>query len=214
MKVHRSIRTLSVVASAALILGAYVAPADAKKKKKPKPPPPPPPCAVYEPGEAGAEAPTTIVTDAATAEAPIVVELEADMGLADDLGLGEVDNTTSVFQNVQVDSANPNAGLYVKIEFTDRHDYDLYLLNAAGETAANSGVFNPVPEGATLPPPATLGSGSPEGGWAAGSGYESVTGINTPDCGGYTAQVKSYLTNGGAVTMSVWLGEVLAEPLA
>ena len=213
MKAGRSIRTLSVVASAALILGAFVAPADAKKKK-PKPPPPPPPCAAFAPGEAGAEAPTTIVTDAATAEAPLVIELEADMGLADDLGLGEVDNTTSLFQNVQVDSANPNAGLYVKIEFEDRHDYDLYLLNDAGETAANSGVFNPIPEGATLPPPLTLGSGAPEGGWAAGSNYESVTGINTADCGGYTAQVKSYLTPGGTVTMSVWLGEVLAEPIA
>ena len=212
MKINRYIRSASVLASVALILGAFVAPADAKKKK-PKPPPPPPACAPFAPGEAGAEAPTTVVTDAATAEAPLLVELETEMGLADDLGLGEVDNTSSVFHNIQVDSAKPNAGLYVKIEFADRNDYDLYLLNDMGETSANSGVFNPVPEGASLPAPATLGGGAPEGGWAAGSDFESVTGINTLDCGGYTAQIKSYLTQGGTVTMSIWLGEVLAEPV-
>lgn len=212
MKARGSIRTLSVVASAALILGAFVAPADAKKKKKPKPPPAPPACAPFTPGEAGAEAKTTVVTDTATAEAPVVVEFETEMGMADDLGLGEYDGTASVFQNIQVDSSNPSAGLYVKIEFADRNDYDLYLLTPAGETAANSGAFNGVPEGATLP--VAVGGGAPEGGWAAGSNFESVTGINTPDCGGYTAQIKSYLTPGGTVTMSAWLGEALAEPAA
>lgn len=210
MKAHRSIRTISVVASAAMILGAFVAPADAKKKKKPKPPPAPPVCAPYTPGEEGAEAATTIVTDAATAEAPVVVDLDSGPGLADDLGLGEYDGTSSVFQNIQVDSANPSAGLYVKIEFQDRHDYDLYLNRADGSTAANSGAFNAVPEGASLP--VGIGGGAPEGGWEAGTNYESVTGINTTDCDGYTARVKSYLTNGGAVKMSVWLGEALVEP--
>lgn len=211
MTAKRSIKTLTVLASAALIATSLLGgTADAKKKKKPKPPPAPPACAPFAPGELGAEAPTTVVTDAATAEAPVVVELETDMGLADDLGLGEVDNTTSVYQNVQVDSANPSAGLYVKIEFADRHDYDLYLLNSEGATAANSGVFNPIPEGAS----AGIGGGAPDGGWEAGSDFESVTGINTPDCGGYTAQIKSYLTPGGTVTMSIWLGEALVEPAA
>ncbi|MDQ4124364.1 MAG: hypothetical protein M3134_02025 [Actinomycetota bacterium] len=211
VKASRYIRSASVLASAALILGAFVAPADAKKKKKPKTPPAPPACAPYTPGEVGAEAPKTVVTDAATAEAPVVVELEGGMGLGDDLGAPtDIDETSSVYQNIQVDSANPNAGLYVKIEFPDRHDFDLYLLNADGSTAANSGVFNPIPEGAHLP--IAIGGGSPEGGWDGGSNYETVTGINTADCGGYTAQIKSYLTPGGAVTLSAWLGEALVEP--
>ncbi|HEX2056806.1 MAG TPA: hypothetical protein VHI71_00415 [Actinomycetota bacterium] len=205
----RSIKTLSVLASAALIATSLLGgTADAKKKKKPKTPPAPPACAAFVPGEAGAEAPTTVVTDAATAEAPVVVEFEADMGLGDDLGAPTpYDETTSVFNNVQVDSANPDAGLYVRIDFPDRHDFDLYLLNAAGETAANSGEFNVVPE-------AELGGGTPDGAWEAGTGYESVLGINTPDCGGYTVQTKSYLTPGGAVTLSMWLGDALAEPAA
>lgn len=209
MKTQRVIRTIGVLASSALILGAFVAgPADAKKKKKPKPPPP---CAAFAPGEEGADAKTTVVTDAATAEAPVVVELEAGMGLADGLGLVDAyDQTSSVYQNIQVDSASAAAGLYVKIEFPDRHDYDLYLNRADGATAANSGAFNPTPEGTAV----GVGGGSPDGGWEAGSNYESVTGINTADCDGYTARVKSYLTNGGTVTMSIWLGEALAEPAA
>lgn len=211
MTATRSLKTLSVLASAALITTSLLGgTADAKKKKKPKPPPAPPACAPYAPGEAGAEAPTTVVTDTATAEAPVAVEVETDMGLGDDLGLGEVDNTTSVYHNIQVDSANPSAGLYVKIEFPDRNDYDLYLLTPAGDSAANSGVFNPVPEGAEV----GLGGGAPDGGWEAGSNFESVTGLNTADCGGYTAQIKSYLTPGGTVTMTLWLGEALAEPEA
>ncbi|HEX2196986.1 MAG TPA: hypothetical protein VHJ76_08690 [Actinomycetota bacterium] len=211
MAARRSLKTLSVLASAALIATSLLGgTADAKKKKKKPKPPAPAACAAYAPGEAGTGAPTTVVTDAATAEAPIVVELATDMGLGDDLGLGVVDQTTSVYQNIQVDSNNPSAGLYVKIEFADRHDYDLYLLNAEGATAANSGVFNPIPEGAEQ----GIGGGAPEGGWEAGSNYESVTGINTPDCGGYTAQIKSYLTPGGDVTMSIWLGEALVEPAA
>lgn len=217
MKASRYIRTASVVASAALILGAFVAPADAKKKKKPKPstPPLPPACAPYTPGEISKDAPTTVVTDAATAEAPIVVEFEAEMALADDLGLPGIvgqesvyDRTASVYQNIQVDTANPSAGLYVRIDFPDRNDFDLYLLNADGTVAANSGVFNPIPEGADV----GIGGGAPDGGWQAGSNFESVTGINTADCGGYTAQIKSYLTPGGTVELSMWLGEALVEP--
>lgn len=213
----RTTKTLSVLASAALVLTGMLAGTADAKKKKPKPPPAPPACAPFVAGEAGAEAPTSVVTDAATAEAPVVVELEGGMGLADDLGIPGIagrpsvyDETSSVFQNIQVDSANPSAGLYVKIEFPDRHDFDLYLLNSEGTAAANSGVFNPIPEGAHLP--IAIGSGSPDGGWDGGSNYESVTGINTADCAGYTAQIKSYLTPGGAVKLSMWLGEALVEP--
>lgn len=208
MKAHRYIRSASVLASAALILGAFVAPADAKKKK-PKPPPPPPVCAAYTPGEQGAEAATTIVTDAATAEAPVVVDLTADVGLPSTPTVNGVgaDGTSSIFQNIQVDTANPTAGLYVRFEFPDRHDFDLYVNYADGSTAANSGEYNGLPgEG--------LGGGSPEGAWEGGTNYEMVSGINTADCAGYTAEMVSYLTNGGAVKLSLWLGEAVAEPEA
>jgi len=182
-----------------------------KKTKKPKKPKTPvtPACPAYVAGDEGAEAETTIVTDAATEEAPVVVELTAGAGLANDLGLagGAYDETSSIFQNVQVDTANPEAGLYARLEFQEFHDYDLYLNYPDGSTAANSGDFN-------IAPGHDLGGGSPDGAWEAGTNYESVLGIATDDCGGYTARMVSYLTNGGAVTLSLWLGEVTAEPAA
>ncbi|MFN2389478.1 MAG: hypothetical protein ABR575_07755, partial [Actinomycetota bacterium] len=52
-----------------------------KKPKKPKKPKPPAGCAAYVPGEAGADAETTKVTDAATAEAPVEVELDTGPGV-------------------------------------------------------------------------------------------------------------------------------------
>ena len=210
MKASRYIRSASVLASAALILGAFVAPADAAKKKKPKPPPPPPPaCAPYTPGDAGKEAPTTVLTDAATAEAPVVVDLTAEAGLPSLSVQGvQVIDRTSIFHNIQVDTVNPSAGLYVKIEFTDMHDYDLYLDYADGTNAANSGDPNVAPGNGYI------GGGSPEGAWEAGTNYELVKGINTLDCAGYTADILSYLTNGGAVRLSMWLGEAVAEPNA
>lgn len=207
MKASRYIRSASVLASAALILGAFVAPADAKKKKKPKPPPPPPPaCAPYTPGDEGKEAATTVLTDAATAEAPVVVDFEAAAGgpsLALQ-GVQIIDETSSLYHNIQVDSANPNAGLYVKFEFSDRHDYDLYLNYADGSNAATSGDSNTAPGEA--------GSGSPEGAWEGGTNYELLKGINTLDCAGYTARLVSYATTGGAAKLSMWLGEATAEP--
>lgn len=170
---------------------------------KPKPPAVPA-CAAYVPGEEGAEAETSVVTDAATEEKPVVVELNAGPGAG---SLGPYDETTSIFQNVQVDTANADAGLYVKFEFANMHDYDLYLNYADGSTAANSGDFNAAAGH-------DLGSGSPDEGWEAGTNYESVLGIRTPDCAGYTARMVSWLTNGGGVTLSMWLGDVVADPNA
>jgi hypothetical protein len=189
-----------------------------KKKPKPKPPvvPPGPPagsCPTYVPGEEGAEAETTIVNDAATAEKPVVVELTAGAGLGNDLGIPGIaggpsvyDETSSIFQNIQVDSSNPDAGLYATLNFPAFHDYDLYLNRPDGSTAANSGDFN-------IAPGEGLGGGGPDGAWEAGNDFESVLGIRTPDCGGYTARMVSFLTNGGAVTLSLWLGEIKADPV-
>lgn len=210
MTAGRSIKTLTVLASAALVVTSMLAGTADAKKKKPKTPPPPPACAAYEPGEEGAEAKTTVVTDAATAEAPIVLDLTAGPGLTSDLtGEHLYDETTSIYQNIQVDTANTNAGLYVKFEFPEYHDYDLYLNNPDGTTAANSGEFN-----AAVAVGESLGGGSPEGAWEAGTDYESVLGINTEDCRGYTAKMVSFLTNGGAVKLSMWLGPVVADPAA
>lgn len=167
-------------------------------KKTPKPPA----CPAYLPGEEGAEAELAVVTDAATEEAPLELEFDAPPGGG---SLGPYDETASLYQNVQVDSELPEAGLYARYEFPDGHDYDLYLNYADGSTAANSGESQPVNG---------LGSGSPEGGWEAGSNYESVLGITTADCDGYTARLVSWLTTGGATTLKLWLGEAKVDPNA
>ncbi len=199
MRTQRMSRTLSVLACAALIVGAFTAaPADAKKKRKPKAPA----CPAYTPGDAGKDAETTVVTDAATAEAPVVFEATAARGLGAVLAYNQ---TSSIYHNIQVDTAGPSAGLYVRFEFPEYHDYDLYLNYAEGGTAASSGDFNTAPGH-------DLGSGSPEGAWEAGTDYEMVMGINTADCAGYTARLVSFLTTGGAVKLSMWLGDVVAEP--
>ena len=197
-------RTLAMLVTGSLLAGLIALPAAeaaTKKKRKPKPPS----CATYVPGEAGTDQPLALVTDAATEEAPVVVELEAAPGFSrDPFGLGAWDETSSVYHNVQVDSAAPEAGLWVRIEFTEYHDYDLYLLRPDETTAASSGESQPV---------AGAGGGT-DGGYEGGSNYEMVTGVRTPDCGGLTTQVLSYLTTGGPVTLSYWLGEIKVDPEA
>lgn len=176
-------------------------------KKPGKPKPPVASCPAYVPGEEGTEAETAIVTDAATEEKPVELDFDAPAGEGNDLGVGQYDGTASLYQNIQVDTQSADTGLYVRYEFQDRHDYDLYLNYPDGSTAANSGDFNVAPgEG--------LGSGAPEGGWEAGSNYEQVMGIRTADCAGYTARLVSFLTTGGATKLKIWLGPVVADPAA
>lgn len=177
------------------------------KKKGCKPvPPPPASCAPYVPGDNGKEAPVINVTDAATAESPVVVEFDAGQGLAAApvLGIPVPDTTTHTFHNIQVDSASPEVGLYVRLEFADRSDYDLYLQHADGTEADHSGDFNSVVES----PVHSCGGTS----CSSGSNFEEIDGIATADCGGWTTDTVAYLTQGGNVTMKVWLGEVKAAP--
>jgi len=162
-------------------------------------------CAPYTPGEEGAEAETSVLTEAATEENPVVVEYEAEMGGPTSPFVDAFDLRSFLFHNVQVDSASPDTGLYVRTEFTDGHDYDLALFHGDGTEAASSGESQPEPG---------LGAGSPEGAWEGGSNYEMLKGIRTADCAGYTARVAGYLTSGGPVTISMWLGPVVADPAA
>src|SRR5688500_750099 len=65
----RTIRGIAVLASVGLLVGAFaVGPAEARKKKKKKKPVA---CAPYAPGENGADQKVTVITDAATADAPV-----------------------------------------------------------------------------------------------------------------------------------------------
>ncbi|HEX2295992.1 MAG TPA: hypothetical protein VHN37_11860 [Actinomycetota bacterium] len=209
MSKQRSIRTLSVIASAALIVGAFTAgPADAKKKKKK-----PAGCATFAPIEPNSpsgetaevlEQPVVKVTDEHTEEAPLVFEYEHGPALWS-ITQDPIQEDT-VFFNIQVDSANPETGLYVFQEWAKQpgSDMDLYVWDGAtGEEATHSGSSNvtpvPISEGSNI-------HGQGTGAW----GLESVSGFPVLDCAGFTVESRAFSTAGESMTMSIWLGEQVA----
>jgi hypothetical protein len=169
--------------------------APGQKKKKPKK------CAPYEPGELGAEVEeeTTIVTDAATEEAPIEVPVETAEGLgftSTDPG-GDTGPTSHVYQNLQVDPKAKTTGLYVRVEYSPAFDYDIFLRLADGTAVAYEADFNPAPG---------TGLGGLEGAHAE-QGAGQIDGYEANDCDGFTMDIASAITPGGEVTMKLWLGE-------
>lgn len=203
MTEHRRVRAAVVVAMSALLVGATLAlPAEAQKKKKKKPKPTVAVCAAYAPGELGTGAETSIVTDEATAEAPVEVTVPTEAGLgftSADPG-GDTGDVTHAYHNIQVDTALPEAGLYIRVEFTPLWDYDVFLRDPAGTSVAYVAGFNQAPVG-----PA---DGSGHGGHSE-MGAEVLEGIRSADCIGYTLDIASAGTPGGDVTVQMWLGEAI-----
>lgn len=203
-------RTCAIVLALGLVVSAVVSgPATAaKKKKKPKKPAA---CQPFTPGERGAEKPMVVLTDAATEEAPVEQTVTLDLSLGDARlvsqipAAGPLAETYDQF-NVQVDTANPDAGLYALFEFPQRMDYDLDILHPDSSYAARSHDFNPI-----------LGSGFGENGGHAGEATpssEKIVGLRTADCGGWTVEAVNWLGNGGEFTIKLWLGEAQNDPLA
>lgn len=188
----------------ALVLALVAAaPASAKKKKKKKPPAV---CATYTPGEIGAEGETVVLTDAANEEAPLVHTVSLDPSIANIEG----DPTKAVF-NVQVDSAAPEAGLYVRMEFPAQRDYDLWLTYSDASVAASSHEWNTVYLPVVGYPPVLQGNDSHGNESSATS--EAFMGIKTSDCGGYTVEVENWFGEGGDFDLSLWLGEAAIDPI-
>ncbi len=168
------------------------------------PPPATSTCAApYAPGEKGTGKPTLLVTSAATEAAPVTQDLKIGQSVAD---FAPVAPTEDVF-NIQVDGpATADVGLYVRITFSTRRDYDLHLQYAAGGDGAAATSFN------TTHP----ASGGPV--FNAGHGgvgtdtTETVVGIRTKDCAGWTVVAQGYFTEGGAVKATAWLGEIVNDP--
>jgi hypothetical protein len=159
-------------------------------------------CPAYVPGEEGAEAPTTVVTDTATAEAPIEVAVEMP-GAA---GAVSPDDT-SVFHNIQVDTTAESAGLWVRFEMTEGEDLDIYLHYNDGSHAAGAAGLNPAPEDT----PAADGQDDAHGGHTEMTA-EQLDGIGTPDCGGYTLEMQSFSNPPGEHALLLWLGDTGCEP--
>ena len=211
-------RTCSIVLALGLVVsGSLAGPATAAKKKKPKKPPA---CAAYTPGELGAEAPKLVVTDAHTADAPLVHAFSIGANFHE--GLGDVVNeragqtvvppTPHQYVNVQVDSAAASAGLYVTWEFQSHQDYDLWAYNADGTAAASSHGFQPLMDTKGLPGDADQSNTATNHGGESTASSENLVGVITPDCGGYTVDLSTYFGQGGDFELKVWLGEGTTEP--
>lgn len=206
-------RTLAAAITAALVAGAIMVPATdavAKKKKKKKSPPIVA-CAPYEAGEQGTDKPTVIVTGAHTAEAPLEQTVTLAQSFADFV---IIEDPATDFFNVQVDSAADSAGLYLTFEFPTRRDYDLYVRWSDGSEAASSHGFNPLAE-AHVGPPSPIDPSNTSGNHAGETtaSSESIVGLTTPDCGGYTIETQNWLGEGGDFAIKLWLGEGTTEPL-
>jgi len=165
-------------------------------------------CPAYGPGEMGAEAETTLVTDAATEEAPI--EIEIPIGEAGgSYAPAPVDLTSRVKHNVQVDSKNPEAGLFVKLESPVTDDPDLYAYWDNGKEAARAAGFNQALFAGPLPGGLLSGTGN---GGHSGFGYEQIDGLRTADCGGWTLDLVNWLGQGGTYKLKLWVGEIQNDP--
>lgn len=190
-------RGFAVIVLGSLLLGAFAAtPADAKKKKKKKPKPAV--CAPYVPGEAGAGAETTVVTDAQTESAPATMTLPTEPGVGfTNTGdpSGDMGVVPHAYTNVQVDSNAKQKALFVSVTFPPTFDYDVFLRTSSGTAVAYEADFNPNP-----------GIGTNSGGHAE-SGASFIDGYLALDCAGFTLDVASAsFTAGGDVEVSYWLG--------
>jgi hypothetical protein len=200
-------KSLAVLLTAALAMSVFAAlPADAKKKKKKKPAV----CASYVPGELGAEAETLVVTDTATAEAPLTQALSFEPYFLEGADGGHGVQVV----NVQVDSNAKTAGLYVTFEFGDRRDYDLFVRWPDGSEAASSHGFNPLIETQGQPEGVDQSNTASNHAGETTAGSENIVGLITADCGGYTVEFNNYFGEGGDFEAKFWLGEGTEEPLA
>lgn len=206
----RTSRSIAVVMSAALLVGAFaVAPADArKKKKKKKPVVACAPAAIAAPKSDSGHAAEAVdaevvqVTDAATEEAP--VEIAYDHGPALWLsGFGVPVQEDTKFFNIQVVTNSGGPGLYVHQTWSSSSpdDMDMYLYDAAtGDQVALSGSANlPEPIASNLPPQAGQDTGH--------MGLESISGLLAGDCMTYTVESRAFTSDGEKMVLKVWLGE-------
>lgn len=188
------LRRVAVLASAALVLGAFVAgPADAKNKK----------CAKYAAPDWAADVETVTVTDSATEAKPLTYELTTGPGAGTTSADYPEDGDGTLshsFQNILVDSKAKTARVFARAEFIEAFDYDLFLRLPSGPSVAYEADFNPF----------TAAGPTPVGGYSdgsAGPGWSQIDGYTTADCSGYTVDVASSITPGGPVTLTIWLGK-------
>lgn len=181
------VRALSCAAGVLLLVGAVGAEGLAgpgKKGKKKRP------CPAFAPGvEDAQEAETLKVTRKATEKKPLAIEFEHGPAAPEVA-------TESLYFNLQVQPKAKQTGLYLRLEFDDQSDVDLYLYDESGEEAAVSGAFNPAP----IP-------GATDAGGNGGPGFESIPGHAAARCEGFSVESRAYLTQGTPAVLKAWLGK-------
>lgn len=198
MTVDRTRKALTLVVAAGLVSGALVAgPAVAKKPKK---------CPAFKPvkpvspsGETAEvlEAEVVKVTDAATADKPIVMEYSHGPALWNSATQEPIVEDT-VFFNIQIQSKQAAPALNVFQQWAARppSDMDLFMYEG-GEQIAFSGSAN------ALPTPSSQVPYQGTGAW----GLESIPGFATYNCAGYTIESRAFQTAGEDMTLTIWLAK-------
>ena len=197
------IRSVAVLASAGLLMGAIVGSTPAQAAKR---------CSKFKPGTPATDSNTDAVkstkvkkiTDRYTAKKPLTIKFSH--GPAAWLLANPQDPTSSSqvpivedtkWFNFQVDSKKRFVGLYIRQEWPtpSASDLDLYMYDRSGARVGTSGEFNVAPG---------TGLGTGEG----GMGYEQISGFGATDCSGYTVESRAFTTHGENVTLKVWLGSI------
>ena len=203
---NKWIRTIGVVASAGLIMGALIGGSPAEAAKACRKFKPVEPTASDSPSKTEAtKSKVQKVTDKFTQAKPLTIKYNHGPAVwfpnnpQDPAGAGQapaVEDTK--WFNLQIDSKKKFVGLYIRQEWsaTSPSDMDLYLYDRFGSEAGSSGQYNAVAGNGVL--------GSGEG----GMGYESILGMGVSDCAGYTVESRAFTTPGEAMTLKVWLGPV------
>lgn len=177
------------------IKGSVVTPVDLQPK----------PCSSYKPGEMGAGAPSIKLTDANGYFSRKTIVFDQPGGVK--LGVDEIDGETGgdSYFNIQVEPAAERTGLWARLEFAERRDYDLILFDRKGNEVASSKGFNVVHDETDI-----LSPDSPGG--ESSNASETLRGIRSSRCAGYTLNVSSAAAEGGELTLHLWLGPIGFTP--
>lgn len=162
------------------------------------------PCSPYRPGELGAGAPTLKLTEENGYFNPRTVVFDQPGGVKTGLPTDEATGADTYF-NIQVEPSSSQTGLWALLEFEERRDYDLILFDRKGNEIASSRGFNVAHEEAPML------SAESQGGESTNTS-ETLTGIRSSRCAGYTLNVSSAAADGGEVSLRLWLGPIGYTP--
>lgn len=181
-----------------------------QKQKKPQG------CAAYVPGELGAEVEeeTILVTDKATVDAPMEIELEfaPAAGSTPTVQGQGIDTSAHILTNVQVDSKASETGFWARLESPEADDPDLYVYWDNGREAARAAGFNQALVAGPLPDNPFINLNGTGNGGHSELGAEQIDGLRTSKCAGWTLDLSNWLGEGGTYTLKLWLGEIENDP--